>query len=217
MYRQAADGTGAPELLATSTNAQFPGSFSPDGSRLLLTDRKATDDIAMFSMDKRQLTALIPASAAPTNYAERSPEVSPDGKWLAYESWESTPPQIHVRPFPDVNSGKWQISKDGGTRPAWNPRGGELFFVGGSGANTALYSVPMPTTPDVAGNPVKLFNVQTMPGQLVSRFYDVSRDGQRFVVIKSPPTTDASGALARQQLVVVPNWIEELKAKVGGK
>jgi serine/threonine-protein kinase len=215
LFWQAADGTGEPERLTTSDHVQFPASISPDGARLLLTDRGASDDIGMLSMDKRQYSALVP-----TNSAERNPEVSPDGKWVAYESTESTPTQVYVRPFPDVNGGKWQMSTlatGGGTRPVWAPNGRELFFVGGSGASTAIYAVPIPTTPASAGNPAKLFNVQNMPGQANGRFYDVSRDGQRFVVIKSPVTTDASGSAPAQQLVVVTNWFEELRAKAGIK
>jgi hypothetical protein len=154
-------------------------------------------------------------------FAERNGEVSPDGKWLAYESNESTPPQVYVRPFPDVNGGRWQISKDGGVKPVWAPNGREIFFIGTpSGGNVGmgtLYSVAMPSTPANAGNPVKLFDVANMPGQLNGRFYDVSRDGQRFVVIKQPTPAAGAASAAPQQLVVVTNWIEELKAKVGGK
>jgi eukaryotic-like serine/threonine-protein kinase len=215
LYWQAADGTGEPERLTTADHPQFSSSISPDGARLLLTDRGATDDLGLLSMDKRQYSALVQTSSA-----ERNPEVSPDGKWVAYESAESTPAQVYVRPFPDVNGGKWQMSTmatGGGVKPVWAPNGRELFFVGGSGSDTALYAVPIPTTPANAGNPVKLFNVQNMPGQLNGRFYDVSRDGQRFVVIKSPAPTDASGSAAPQQLVVVVNWFGELKAKAGIK
>ncbi len=211
LYWQAADGTGAPERLTTSDHRQFPASFSPDGAHLVLTDWASTDDIGMLTMDKRQFASLVT-----TPSAERNAEVSPDGKWLAYESFESIPPQIYVRPFPDVNGGRWQISKDGGIKPAWSFNGRELFYVRVSGAAAALYAVPIPTTPMRAGNPVKLFDVQNMPGQFNSRFYDVSRDG-RFVVIKSPVPTDASGLANTQKLVVVANWVEELKAKVGSR
>ena len=211
LYWQAADGTGAPERLTTSDHPQFPASVSPDGSHLVLTDRGSTDDVGLLTMDKRQYAPLV---ATPS--AERNAEVSPDGKWLAYESFESTPPQIYVRPFPDVNGGRWQISKDGGIKPAWSANGRELFYVGGSGVATALYAVPIPTTPISAGNPVKLFDVQNMPGQANSRFYDVARDGM-FVVIKSPLPTDVSGSANTQKLVVVANWVEELKVRVGGR
>ncbi len=212
LYWQAADGTGAPERLTTSDHTQFPASFSPDSSLLILTDRAASDDVGILPMDKRQYAPLIT-----TTWAERNAEVSPDGKWVAYESFESSPPQIYVRPFPDVNGGRWQISKDGGTKPAWSANGRELIYVGPSGTTRALYAVAIPTTPKSAGNPVKLFDVQDMPGQANGRFYDVSRDGQRFVVIKSPLLTDASGSANTQKLVVVANWVEELKAKVGVK
>ena len=211
IFWQAADGTGTPERLTTADHSQIASSFTPDSLQLLLTDRGSSDDIAVLSMDKRKVTPLI---TSPT--AERNAEVSPDGKWLAYESWDATPPQVYVRPFPDVNGGKWQISKDGGMKPAWAPGGHELFFVS-VGSGTGLYSVSIPDTPKTAGNPVKLFDVQNMPGQVASRFYDVFPDGQKFIVIKNPPPAAVPGTAAAQHLIVVAHWVEELKSKLSPK
>ena len=212
VYWQAADGTGAAERLATSDRPQVATSFSPDSAHLLLTDRANADDIAMLSMDKRQHAVLI-QSATP----ERNAEVSPDGKWVAYDSLESAPAQVYVRPFPDINGGKWQMSRAGGTRPVWGPNSRELFFISGTGGDVALYSVAIPTTPDKAGNPVKLFDLPNMPAQFLGRPYDVASDGKRFVVIKSAQPASGSTAVAAQQLVIVAHWIEELKTKVAGK
>jgi len=155
---------------------------------------------------------VVPLVAGPTS--EKNPDISPDGKWIAYESFESTPPQIYVRPFPDVNGGKWQISSEGGVRPVWNPKGHELFFLNSAnGVTVSLYSVSIPATPDKAGNPVKLFDVTNLAGQQNGRFYDVSRDGQKFIFIKSPAPATASGG-PQQTVVVVANWREELKKKI---
>jgi serine/threonine-protein kinase len=211
LFWQAADGTGTLERLMTADHQQNASSFSPDGASLLVRDVNGPtgDDIAILSMSgKRQLAPLIQ-----TSFAERNAEVSPDGHWVAYESAESTPTQVYVKPFPSVNSGRWQISTSGGVKPVWAPNGRELFYLN----NNALYVVAIQTTPAFSpGNPVKLFDMRPIAGVVGARYYDVSRDGQRFVVIKEPQPTDSSAA-ASQSLVVVVHWIEELKAKVGIK
>ena len=64
-----------------------------------------------------------------TPFVERNGEISPDGRWLAYESNASGRFQIYVRPFPDVDGGQWQVSTDGGTQPLWARNGEELFYI----------------------------------------------------------------------------------------
>jgi serine/threonine-protein kinase len=209
LYRQAADGTGQAERLTTADHSMVATSFSPDGLSLLVAENSTTTtrDISLLSMlGKRSIAPLIA-----TPFIEQNAEVSPDGKWLVYESAESTPTQVYVRPFPNVNGGHWQmstVSTGGGTKPAWAPTSHELFYMG----NGALYSVAMPTTPDAAGNPVKLFDLKPVGGLNANRSYDVSRDGKRFIAIKEPSA--AGEALQALNLVVVVNWLEELKAKV---
>jgi hypothetical protein len=211
MFIQAADGTGTSRRLATSINNQVAfASVTPDGGRLVVVERTGVnDDIGLWSTDKPVFSPLI-NGATP----ERNPDLSPDGKWLAFESYEATPPQVYVRPFPDVNGGRWQISKDGGVRPVWSKNGKELFFLSSpSGATVSLYAVAIPTTPDKAINPVKLFDVPNLLGQQNGRFYDVARDG-RFIFINTPK--DQLGSPA-PPVIIVANWFEELKAKAGDR
>jgi Tol biopolymer transport system component len=66
------------------------------------------------------------------NVSAFTPEVSPDGRWLAYQSNESGEPEVYVRPYPDVDGGRWQISTQRGSRPAWGRNGRELFFLDGT-------------------------------------------------------------------------------------
>jgi hypothetical protein len=90
-----------------------------------------------------------------------------------------------VRPFPDVNSGRWQVSPGGGTKPVWARSGLELFYLD---ANGALTAVPIQTTPTFsAGNPKKLFDTR-YHSAFSARSYDVSPDGQHFLMIKDMPT-----------------------------
>ncbi|MBI4476266.1 MAG: hypothetical protein HY654_03780, partial [Acidobacteria bacterium] len=126
--------------------------------------------------------------------------------WLAYESNESGQEEIYVRPFPNVADGRWQVSSGGGNVPLWARSGRELFYRDG----TSLMSVPVQTTPTfAAGTPRKLFEGYVSG---LGRTYDVSRDGQRFLMIKD--STAADQTMTAPSMVVVLNWFEELKAKL---
>jgi Tol biopolymer transport system component len=211
LFVQPVDGIGAPTRLTTSTGSQSPSTISPDGTRVLFREVTAEsgEDIGMLTLSNGAVMPLLH-----TPYAERNPAISPDGRFVAFEWSESGRPQIYVAPFPDVTSGRWQItdaSTGSGTKPVWAPNGHELFFIGSG----ALYSVPVAVTPAfAAGKPQKLFNVRDFPVN-GGRYYDVSRDGRRFVVIKDAAPTDSAANLP--QLVVVVNFMEELKSKLGIK
>ena len=154
LHWQAADGTGSVERLTTSPNQQEPTSISPDGMRLVLreTAPKTGQDINLLTFEgQRRVESLIQ-----TMFAERNGEISPDGRWLAYESNESGQYQIYVRPFPRVESGRWQVSTAGGTRPLWARNGRELFYLEeGTGK---LMAVPVQTAGATfsQGNPNKV-------------------------------------------------------------
>jgi hypothetical protein len=117
-----------------------------------------------------------------------------------------------VRPFPDVNSGRWQVSVAGGNRPVWARNGRELFYAS---LNGTIMAVPVGTGSTFTyGNATKLFDWPTIaaPGQ--ARTYDVSRDG-RFLMVKEAggDRKDAPSA----SITVVLNWVEELKGKLPSK
>ncbi len=84
----------------------------------------------MLTLDKEHRVQPL----VQTSFLERNGEISPDGRWLAYESNDSGQSQVYVRPFPDVNGGHWQISTGGGTRPLWARNGQELFYLVPGGA-----------------------------------------------------------------------------------
>jgi serine/threonine-protein kinase len=209
LYWQAADGTGAVERLTDSPNAQVPTAVSPDGSRLIFTETgpKTGDDVMEIQLDgTHRVRPLVQSS-----FIERNGIVSPDGRWLAYEANDSGRVEISVRPFPDVNSGHWQVSTAGGTRPLWARSGQELFYVSPTGAlmrvgveRSASWSATTPTLLVKEG-------YVTTPA-LVGRTYDVSPDGQRFLMMKEGGGTDQT--VAPLQLIVVQNWTEELKRLV---
>ena len=210
LWWQAADGTGAAERLTTSSNGQFATGITPDGTAVLFNETTPTmgRDLLQLTLDgSRRVTTLLQ-----TKFDERSGIVSPDGRWLAYDSNSSGSFEIYVRPFPNVSGGQWPVSAAGGTQPLWARNGKELFYVGTDGA---VLRVPVEASGGTwhAGTPTKLLEGRYYTGAAGTsgRTYDVSPDGQRFLMIKAPGT-DASAA--PPALIVVQHWDEELKRLV---
>ena len=207
MYRLPADGTGTLEPIMSSRIPQWPSSVTPDGRYVFgfeLGPKKPSDVILV------QGGPSWASSTVERLFRGNFAEISPNGRYLAYQSDESGQMEVYVRAFPDVSSGPWQISNAGGTRPAWARNGRELFFLDGSNALTA---VPVQTSGPTfrGGTPTKLFDTKySEPNP--ARHYDVSPDGRRFLMIKDSTTADAKVAPAN--MVVVLNWQEELKRLV---
>ncbi len=205
---RAADGTGSVQRLAEQSDRQvFPTSFSPDGTSLLVygdVGGSQQDDIGIVSLETEGgVTPLLE-----TTFGERNGEVSPDGRWLAYESDESGQPEIYVRPFPNLDGGLWQVSTGGGTQPAWARTGRELFYRSGD----ALMAAPVQTAGGfVPGNASVVFEGQYAEG-FGGRAYDISPNGQRFLMVKEVATDPQDAALNR--FIVVENWFEELRQRV---
>jgi len=203
VFWQSADGSGGLERLTTSEHTQAPMSWSPDGQLLAFLDVDPTTgfDIGVLRLGDRKTQPFLR-----TSFAESAPRFSPDGHWLAYISDESGRYEIYVQPYPGPG-GKWQISTDGGTEPVWNRNGRELFYRSGN----KMMAVDITTQPAfAAGKPHMLFEGPYLPTPLTFPNYDVSLDGQRFLMLKP---TEQAGAAATQ-IVVVQNWFEELKQKV---
>jgi serine/threonine protein kinase/Tol biopolymer transport system component len=202
-FWQLADGSGGLERLITSEYANVPMSWSPDGQLLAFLEVNPTTglDIWVLRLSDRKAQPFLR-----TPFNESAPRFSPDGRWLAYISDESGRFEIYVQPYPGPG-GKWQISTEGGTEPMWNPSGRELFYRSGN----KMMAVDISTQPSfAAGKPRVLFEGPYSPTPLTTPNYDVSPDGQRFLMLK--PTEQ--GEAARTQINVVLNWFEELKQKV---
>lgn len=209
LYWQAADGTVAAEPLTRDPVTGVPSSFSPDGSRLLFHSPNTPSDVGMVTLGEGRAEPILKGT-----YSERNAEVSPDGRWLAYQSSESGRDEIYVRPFPNVDGGKWQASTVGGTRPHWAADGGALYYF--LPANGILQVDLQPGPTFVAGAPRVVVSGATFPtgGDASPRMYDVSPDGRRFLMLK---IADTQANTPPPQLVVVQNWLEELKRLVPTK
>ena len=203
LYVRRADGTGQAELLLDEEQRLGEVTFSPDGEWLVYR---------VNNVGSRDLYALhlgadsVPVPLVATEFEEATPAVSPDGRWLAYVSTESGPWEVYVRPFPNTNDGKWLVSTGGGQEPVWAHSGRELFYMG-SGNLMSVEVLPGPTF--VTGEHRVLFSTQGFRSGTVHQFYDVTPDDQRFVMIRN------RGAEEAGELIVVENFFEELKAKVG--
>jgi eukaryotic-like serine/threonine-protein kinase len=199
---QRVDGTGRSEPVVTNTSGgALLNSLSPDGAGVVFrgSTLETGHDVKVGTLSDRSTQGLIETRAN-----ELNAEISPDGRWIAYESDESGLYEIYVRTFPDVSAGRWQLSSGGGRKALWNRNGRELFFVSASGA---IMAVPIEKSATFsAGVPVQLFRGDYYFGgaSSIGRTYDVSPDGQRFLMIKEDRSRLTS-------LSVVLNWTEELK------
>ena len=213
LFSQAADGAGAAEQLTESPNLQVPTGISPDGRTLIFTETSAKTgaDIMQLTLnDTRPVSALVQSE-----FTERNGIISPDGQWLAYESNENSSQfEIFVRPFPDVNRGRWQVSAAGGTRPVWARSGRELIYVSPSGALMAAGVARGPTWASTTPALVVKEGYMVLPGN-PGRTYDISPDGQRFLMIKDRSAGNQTAAPAG--LIVMEHWVEELKRLVPAK
>ena len=202
LFWKPADGTGAEEPLLVRELPNTPQSWLPDGKVLAFTEvhPSTNGDIWMLPLEGEGQ----PGPFLQTPFSETGPVFSPDGNWLAYRSNESGRQEIYVQPFPGPG-GKWQISTDGGEEAMWAHSGRELFYRNGD----KMMAVDITTEPTFThGTPQLLFE-----GQYSSygprAVYDVTSDGQRFLMIKESEEESTT-----TQLNVVLNWFEELNSLV---
>jgi len=203
VFIQASDGSGTPTRVTPENGIFMPVSFTPDGKQLLVHPTAAAPyDLQIVDIE----TKAPPKTLLGEPYSESNGMVSPDGRWLAYQSTESGRDEIYVRPFPNVNSGRWQVSTTGGTRPLWSRDGRELFYYLPPGVIMAA-SIGSGSS-FTAGTPTVVVKGTYLAPQ-TGRMYDVSPDGRRFLLIKESRAEGA--APPPPQLIVVQNWLEELK------
>jgi serine/threonine-protein kinase len=206
LYSRAADGTGGVELLVEDQQRLSPQSMTHDGKWLIgrRTVEGRGHDLMAVGMDGGTESRVLIGS----DFNERNGEISPDGRWLAYQSNESGRYEIYVRPFPAVEEGRWQISTDGGFAPLWSRDGSELFYRFGAGA---VLTVRVDTNDGFRpGSPEQLIQLP-YSNSGVGRNYDVSPDGQRFLMITQAGNAERSEG---NEVVLVQNWFEELKRLV---
>ena len=217
LFWKAADGMGRVERLTTSPNNQEPSFFSSDSKSLVFWEGnpETSWDIGVLSMDGEPASKLL----LQTQFNEGRPVISPDGRWVAYMSDEMGRFEVYVRPFPNVEEGRWQISSEGGVSPLWGPKGLELFYRSLDGLKMIVVRIKTEPTFS-AGRPETLFTedyfamdrAQGYPINSLSslgRNYDMSPDGQRFLMLKR-----GEEQLEQEPIYIILNWFEELKRLV---
>jgi Tol biopolymer transport system component len=198
LYWRPSDRSGPEERLTTNDKMDIPNSFSPDGQLLAFTEDNASTGIDIWVLRLGDRTAQ-PFLRTPFN--EGAARLSPDGRRLAYVSDESGGVEVYVQPYPGLG-GKWRVSVGGGDSVRWNPNGRELFYSNGG----KMMAADVVTSPSFSvGTPKVLFEDQ----DLTNTAWDVSPDGQRFLMVK--PVEQQRVAT---QIDVVLNWFEELKRRV---
>jgi eukaryotic-like serine/threonine-protein kinase len=206
LFRVPASGEGEPELLWREEGDQYPESWGSDGSQLVYTRVTENGKHDQMLLDLRGDPVSTTYLAADWN--EVRGRVSPDGRWMAYDSNEGGTTEIYLRAFPEPGA-KWQVSEGGGRSSRWSPDGRELFYWRGD----TLVAARVQTEP--------AFQVLGRSEVLVGSYdieYDVRPDGNGFVFSEESRTdTDGEGSEAEvpPELIVVVNWFDELLRRAG--
>ena len=194
---QDAEGGSQGQILSTTSDYDYAVSVGNDGDTVVLlrsTQETSFDILSLSLRDPANVRTLIKTPAY-----EGGARLSPDGRWLAYVSNESTQNEVYLRPFPSVDR-RWTISTQGGSQPVWNRNGKEIFYRNGD----KMMAVDITTTPEVKlSTPRVLFEQRYAFGSGITiANYDVTPDGQRFIMVK-----DENGG---GRLNVVFNWFSDL-------
>ncbi len=197
-----ADGVGEPRRIVNTEEEACPTDWIKNDERILFSANRPRDIMIVRPDGSKNMSTFLA-----TPFAKFSAKVSPDGRWIAYESNRSGRSEVYLRPFPEGDD-RWQVSIAGGTHPVWSGDGSELFFHNGM----RMFAVDVDGTGDTplvgAANPLFEFT----PSDNFYPQFDVSSDGQRFVVIN-----DLTEQISdRKQLSMVLNWDEELSRLTSG-
>lgn len=195
-------GEGSEESLLQSNLDNRPSDWSPDGKFIAYQEAYSTRgtvwDIWILPLEGDRKPYLFLQTA----FRDLRPQFSPDGRYIAYESDESGQSEIYIRPFPGPG-GKWQVSTNGGTRPRWRDDGKELFYLWQNQMMAAKIKLGSSSV-DVGA--VRTLFQHDGDLSLNNEPYDVTGDGQRFIMISSKSSSPMPATL-------VVNWVGEIKKK----
>jgi len=195
LYIKNSDGTQQEKSLVHGDNDSFPSDWSRDGKYILYTQGS---DLWFLTLQDLKSSLFLKAPSV-----VRNGQFSPDGKWVAYASNESGKWEIYVTSFPDAR-GQWQVSTAGGEQPRWRGDGKELFYLSSDGK---IMAAPVTTGTNFdSGTPVALFQATPRPPVPIFDLfvYDVSRDGQRFLIATQV------GQTATAPMSIILNWAAKL-------
>jgi dipeptidyl aminopeptidase/acylaminoacyl peptidase len=199
LFVKPADGTGEAELLLATDATKRPMDWSADGRFILYRSAKSgEDDTWVLPMSSGAGVRGEPIAFQKTSFDEDAGCFSPDGRWIAYSSNESGRLEVYVRPFPD-GGGKWQVSTQGGDLPRWSRDGKEIFYLSLTDQMVVAQVDGSQPSFDV-GTVRPLFETNLWSS---ASPYDVSADGQRFILVAMPPSGRATS------VSIIQNWDAE--------
>jgi hypothetical protein len=209
-----ADGPGATTRLYSSSSSIQLGAVSPDGKSLIFTVHAATSGgdlwtVPLESLSDRSLKAgpsePFPPRRKYTPFIEQDAEFSPDGRWIAYTSYDTGRPEVYVLPFHGPG-GRWQISAGGGRFPVWGRNSRELFYIAADRLMVASYSARESFIPEKPPIWVASF---VNPGDYYRRF-DVTPDSRRIIQLR--PSIDAPEKSVREATFLL-NFFDEVRRR----
>src|SRR6266571_9279794 len=188
LYLKASSGSSAEQLLLKSSDSKLATDWSFDGRFILYQTQhpKTRYDIWLLPLEGDRK----PAPVLQTEFNELLAQFSPDGRWIAYQSDESRQAEIYVQGFPK-SSGKFQVSTSGGSRARWRRDGKELFYLSPERKMMAVEAKATATTFET-GRPRELFQTRVAIFPAVVPAYDVSADGQRFLIQTMPDEAEVA-------------------------
>jgi Tol biopolymer transport system component len=205
LFRKPSNGAGQAELLLHSNETKTPMDWSRDGRSLLFAQRGKDTGMDLWVLPMEGDRKPVPYLVTP--FSEAQAQFSPDGRWVVYTSDETGTKEVYVRPFPMSSGGKWPVSNGGGSQPRWRRDGKELFYFA---PDSTLMAVPVTGGSTFQlGVPKALFRTTVLggtgggPGS--SWRYDVSPDGQRFLINTALEEATSS------PITLVVNWQTTLK------
>ncbi|MBA2627107.1 MAG: PD40 domain-containing protein, partial [Gemmatimonadales bacterium] len=208
LLRRRADGTLPPDTLLRLPEPIFEAQWSRDGAWIVVRvgGMGGTRDIWAQQVGKDSTARRVLASPSDENAVA----LSPDSRWIAYQSDETGTGEVFVRPFPDVSSGKWTVSLGGGSAPLWSHSGKEIFYVDD---HKNLVAARVQTTGPASFEVTErkaLFS--TAPFMMTENYasHDLAPDDQRFLMIRRVGGADS----VRTAVVLTENWFEELRARM---
>jgi serine/threonine-protein kinase len=219
MFWTRSDGAGKPQPLTQGKSVQVPYSFTPDGKRLAFHEIAGTGFqlwTVLLESDGTGLRAGKPEAFLQTQFNERSPSFSPDGRWLAYASDESGAYRVYVRAFPD-RGGKWQVSNGGGVYPVFSRNGRELFFR--TEDNRIMVAAYTDKGDSFAADKPRVWSEKKIADSALNGInYDVVSDGKRIAALM--PAEAPEDQKAQNHVIFLQNFFDEVRrrtAAAGGK
>jgi len=207
IFSRRADGTGEPQLVLDPNRAVAEFTMSPNGEWIVF---RSGDPPSRDILAQRVGVDSVAVELLASSFDEVGPAISPDGRWLAYASNETGNYQIYVRPFPDVDAGRWQVSTNGGAAVRWSHSGNELFYWTATNAMMAA-RIDAGSGFRVLGTETLFTDSQVLGEGVTNGWYDVAPDDTRFIVARA---VSLGGESSEPELILVQNFFEELKRLV---